>query len=103
MFRSSLRSSLTLVALSPALLVACGKDAATRGPDPSAPSTTSTAKLPGGAGEVATKPSTVAAGSRGPLVDDFPSKDGSAWVNGAPLSISDARGDVVLVESWHRL
>jgi hypothetical protein len=34
---------------------------------------------------------------------DFPSHDPDRWVNGAPFSLHDAHGDVVLVESWHRL
>lgn len=43
------------------------------------------------------------AGSTGPLAVDFPSRDGKSWVNGAPRMLADARGDVVLVEVWHRL
>lgn len=38
-----------------------------------------------------------------PPVEDFPSTDAKAWVNGAPRPLAAARGDVVLVEVWHRL
>jgi hypothetical protein len=34
---------------------------------------------------------------------EFPSLDGSRWLNGAPASLASLRGNVVLVESWHRL
>jgi hypothetical protein len=34
-------------------------------------------------------------------VADFPKKeDPSAWVNGAPVSLEQARGAVVLIEAW---
>jgi hypothetical protein len=34
-------------------------------------------------------------------VADFPKKeDPSAWVNGAPASLTQARGAVVLIEAW---
>jgi hypothetical protein len=39
----------------------------------------------------------------GPLVPEFSSKDANHWVNGAPAMLSPMRGDVVLVEAWHRL
>ncbi|MCC6554553.1 MAG: hypothetical protein IT372_16360 [Polyangiaceae bacterium] len=35
-------------------------------------------------------------------VADFPAGKTDAWVNGQPFSFSAARGDVVLVEAWHR-
>jgi hypothetical protein len=34
-------------------------------------------------------------------VADFPVK-ADAWVNGQPFSFAAAKGDVVLVEAWHR-
>jgi hypothetical protein len=42
------------------------------------------------------------AGAASPLaaVADFPKKEPSAWVNGAPFSLADAGGTVVLVEAW---
>ncbi|UQA59991.1 hypothetical protein [Polyangium aurulentum] len=41
-------------------------------------------------------------GAASPLaaVADFPKKDPSAWINGAPVALSDARGAVVLIEAW---
>ena len=36
------------------------------------------------------------------VVADFPSTDANAWVNGAAVKLGDLRGDVVLVEAWHR-
>ena len=38
----------------------------------------------------------------GELVADFPSTDADVWVNGAAVKLGDLRGDVVLVEAWHR-
>jgi hypothetical protein len=39
----------------------------------------------------------------GEEVPEFQSTDSARWVNGAPFTFASARGDVVLVESWHRL
>ena len=39
----------------------------------------------------------------GEVPPEFPSIDPNRWVNGAPTTLASARGDVVLVESWHRL
>ena len=33
---------------------------------------------------------------------EFPSTDANVWVNGAAVKLGDLRGDVVLVEAWHR-
>lgn len=38
-----------------------------------------------------------------PLVPEFGSMDASAWVNGAPMSLREAKGSVVLVEAWDQL
>jgi len=35
-------------------------------------------------------------------VADFPADKAGSWVNGAPFSFAAAKGDVVLVEAWHR-
>jgi len=35
-------------------------------------------------------------------IADFSSLEASAWVNGSPLSLAEARGkNVVLIEAWH--
>lgn len=35
-------------------------------------------------------------------ITDFSSLDATAWVNGAPVSLAEARGkNVVLIEAWH--
>jgi hypothetical protein len=34
---------------------------------------------------------------------EFSSLEPARWVNGSPASLASAHGDVVLVESWHRL
>jgi len=31
---------------------------------------------------------------------DFPTRDPQMWINSAPLSISDLRGQVVLIDVW---
>ena len=33
-------------------------------------------------------------------VPDFASQEASRWVNGAPVSIAAARGEVVFIEGW---
>ena len=38
----------------------------------------------------------------GETVTDFPSTDANMWVNGSAVKLGDLRGDVVLVEAWHR-
>jgi hypothetical protein len=38
----------------------------------------------------------------GEAVVDFPSTDANVWVNGSAVKLGDLRGDVVLVEAWHR-
>jgi hypothetical protein len=38
----------------------------------------------------------------GEVVVEFPSTDANVWVNGAAVKLGDLRGDVVLVEAWHR-
>ena len=40
--------------------------------------------------------------SSGEAAAEFPSTDASYWVNGAPVKLGELRGDVVLVEAWHR-
>ena len=37
------------------------------------------------------------------LVPEFASRDAEHWVNGQPTMLADLRGNVVLIESWHRL
>jgi hypothetical protein len=34
-------------------------------------------------------------------VPDFPSQEPARWVNGAPVRLADARGQVLLIEVWH--
>ena len=36
-----------------------------------------------------------------PVIPDFPTADGSRWVNGEPVSLEKLRGSVVLIEAWH--
>ena len=38
----------------------------------------------------------------GEIVAEFPSTDANVWVNGSAVKLGDLRGDVVLVEAWHR-
>jgi hypothetical protein len=38
----------------------------------------------------------------GPAAPEFPSHDPARWVGGAPVSMASLRGQVVLVEVWHR-
>ena len=38
----------------------------------------------------------------GEVVAEFPSTDANVWVNGLAVKLGDLRGDVVLVEAWHR-
>lgn len=35
-------------------------------------------------------------------IPDFPADKNDSWINGAPFSFAAAKGDVVLVEAWHR-
>lgn len=49
---------------------------------------------------VATGPHQTEIGEQPP---DFPSQDPNRWVNGQAFTLASAHGDVVLVESWHRL
>jgi hypothetical protein len=35
-------------------------------------------------------------------VADFPADKAEAWVNGGPFSFVAPKGEVVLVEAWHR-
>jgi hypothetical protein len=45
---------------------------------------------------------TVNSGTESSTIADFPSLESSAWVNGTPVSLTDARGkNVVLIEAWH--
>jgi hypothetical protein len=34
-------------------------------------------------------------------VPEFTSLDVGRWVNGAPVSLAGARGEVLLIEAWH--
>lgn len=34
------------------------------------------------------------------MAPDFPSRDPRMWINSAPLSASDLRGQVVLIDVW---
>ncbi len=56
--------------------------------------------LAGCGGAAATSP-TPASEPEGREVPDFP-QDAASFVNGEPFSLVAARGDVVLVETWHR-
>jgi len=79
-------SLLALVALLAAL--GCKKDSTSgAGPDKASSSSASAAN-----GNAATAET----------VADFPSTDPDVWVNGAPVKLGELRGDVVLVEAWHR-
>jgi hypothetical protein len=42
------------------------------------------------------------AGDAAVAVADFPADKADAWVNGGPFSLAASKGDVVLVEAWHR-
>jgi hypothetical protein len=34
-------------------------------------------------------------------VPEFTSLDAGRWVNGAPMSLASARGEVLIIEAWH--
>ncbi len=46
-------------------------------------------------------PSPGASANEAAPMADFPSREVSSWVNGAPTPLAEARGKVVLVEAWH--
>jgi hypothetical protein len=54
---------------------------------------------PADAEEAATRSATMVPGAE---VPEFPSQDADRWLNGTPFTLASARGNVVLVESWHR-
>ncbi len=37
---------------------------------------------------------------RDPMAPDFPTRDPQMWINSSPLSISELRGRVVLIDVW---
>jgi hypothetical protein len=38
--------------------------------------------------------------ARGQTAPDFPTRDPRIWINSAPLSISELKGQVVLIDVW---
>ena len=86
-----------------AAVSACGGSPATTSGTTSgvAPSATASTTSGGTNTPVATNaPHETAIGEEPP---EFPSTDANRWVNGTPTTLASLRGNVVLVESWHRL
>jgi hypothetical protein len=84
---------------------ACGGSSAAS--TPSGSSTQATASSSSGGTNGSSASPTVASGPHqtdiGEQPPDFPSQDPNRWVNGQAFTLASAHGDVVLVESWHRL
>ena len=97
-FTSRARSALSLLVALGAL--ACG-GASTSVPVEGAPLTphaNGSEAAPRG-----TQPALGSAGAVGALMPELPSSAPTAWLNGAPVRVASPPGDLLLVESWHRL
>lgn len=88
---------LTVAALMAASGCGAGSSATTNAHVASAPAEASGSSSASVAAET---PHETAVGEAPP---EFPSVDPNRWVNGTPTTLASLHGDVVLVESWHRL